>query len=505
VCRRAAGASAGAALGARPTALFLALAAVGLIAPLLPSAASAGGAGARSEAKPSEVRASGTAAVAQAAPSPAASPRPSAASAAAGGARSEAKPSEVLVFDGATLLPVASPPIENGRLVVEDGRIIALGPADRIEVPAGARVLDRSGRVILPGLVDTHSHLGLYPRPRVPANLDANELSGPLQPEMRALDAVWPGDPGIRMARAGGVTTANLMPGSGNPVGGQTLYVKLRGDTVEEMRIPETLGGMKMAGGENPKRVYGGRKKAPQTRMKVAALQRGLLIRAQEYAEKWQRHREKREDDEDAAPPKRDLGLEAMVEVLEGRRVVHYHTHRADDIATALRLREEFDLRMVLQHVTEGFRMADRIAAAEVPCSIILVDSPGGKHEIVDLGFSNAAALERAGVRVAIHTDDPVTSSRLFLRSAALAVRGGMTREGALRAVTLEGSRILGLADRVGSLEPGKDADLVVLSGDPFSVYTEVLETWIEGERVFDRSDPEDRRYAVGGFAAEPR
>jgi imidazolonepropionase-like amidohydrolase len=190
-----------------------------------------------------------------------------------------------------------------------------------------------------------------------------------------------------------------------------------------------------------------------------------------------------------------------MVEVLEGRRTVHYHTHRADDIVTALRLRREFGFDLVLQHASEGFAVAERIAAARVPVSVIVLDSPGGKPEAVELGIENAGVLERAGVRVAIHSDDPITSSRLLLRSAALAVRGGMSERGALRAVTLEAARMLRLDGRIGSLEAGKDADFVVLSGEPFSVYTHVLETWIEGVRRFDRSDPEDLRYAVGGFA----
>lgn len=406
---------------------------------------------------------------------------------------------QTLVIDGADALPVTGPRIANARIVVVDGHIAAVGPAAEVAIPDGAEVLDRRGRVVIPGLVDTHSHLGVYPRPDVPAHADGNEMSAPLQAGVRALDAIWPGDPGLRMALAGGVTTANIMPGSGNPVGGQTAYVKLRGATVEEMHIEGTLGGLKMANGENPKGVYGPRNKAPGTRMGVAALQRGLFVDAATYRTKWAKWRDK--NDADEAPPARDLGLEAMVEVLEGRRTVHYHTHRADDIVTALRLREEFGFDLVLQHVSEGYMVADRIAAAQVPVSVIVVDSPGGKLEAANLGLVNAGILERAGVRVAIHTDDPITSSRLLLRSAALAVRGGMSERGALRAITLEAARMLRLDGRIGSLEDGKDADFVVLSGEPFSVYTKVIETWIDGERVFDRADPDDLRYAVGGFA----
>jgi imidazolonepropionase-like amidohydrolase len=408
-----------------------------------------------------------------------------------------ARAAGTLVISGAELVTVSGERIPNGRIVIADGKIAALGPAASVPVPEGAEVRDRAGALVIPGLVDTHSHLGVFALPRVPANADGNESSGPVQSALRALDGLWPGDPAIRMALAGGVTTANVMPGSGNPVGGQTVHVKLRGRTVDEMRIddPATAGGLKLAAGENPKRggAEGGR--APQTRMAVAALQRDLFVRAQEY-------RRKRAAASDAEPAPLDLELEPVVEALEKKRTVHYHCHRADDIATALRLRQEFGFDLVLQHVTEGFELAGEIARAGVPASIIVLDSPGGKPEAGRLGFANGAALERAGVRVAIHTDDPITHSRLMLRSAAFAVRGGMSRDAALRAVTLEAARMLRLERRVGSLEVGKDADLVVLSGDPFSVYTHVLETYIEGERVFDRANPEDRRYAVGGFAA---
>ena len=200
--------------------------------------------------------------------------------------------------------------------------------------------------------------------------------------------------------------------------------------------------------------------------------------------------------------PDRDLGLEGLVEVLEGKRIVHHHTHRQDDIMTVLRLAKEFGFRVVLHHVSEGWKVADEIAAAGVPCSIILVDSPGGKLEAVDLVFKTGGVLERAGVKVAFHTDDWITDSRIFLRMAALGVRAGMSRKAALEALTINGAEMLDLGDRTGSLAPGKDADFAILSGDPFSVYTKVLETWVEGKKVFDRSDPEDYLHAVGGYGA---
>ena len=200
--------------------------------------------------------------------------------------------------------------------------------------------------------------------------------------------------------------------------------------------------------------------------------------------------------------PARDLGMETLLDILDRKRVVHHHTHRHDDVLTVLRLQEEFGFRVVLHHVSEAWKIADEIARAEAPCSIIVLDSPGGKHEAVDLDWRSGGVLEKAGVSVSIHTDDPITDSRLFLRSAALAVRAGMSREGALAALTIEAARQLDLADRIGSLERGKDGDLVILSGDPFSVSTRVLETWIEGVRVFDLDDERDRTWAEGGVGA---
>lgn len=402
-----------------------------------------------------------------------------------------------IAFQGARVYTVTGGVIENGTVVIQGGKIRAVGAT--VAVPDGAEVRDVAGKVILPGLVDTHSHVAIRG--------DVNEGTGPVQPALRALDAIEPLHESVRMAQAGGITTANIMPGSGNVMGGQTAYVKMRGRTIAEMLLcrdplADVCGGMKMANGENPK-GYGRRGQEPMTRMAVAALQRETFIQAQNYKGKWDAYRAEQRRDRDAKAPERDLGMEAVLEILDRKRTVHFHTHRADDVVTAMRLAEEFGFDLVLQHVTEAYKVAAEIAARKIPASIIIIDSPGGKHEAADFRLENGALLEQAGVKVAIHTDDWITESRLFLRSGALAVRAGMSREGALRALTQNAAEMMGLGDRVGSIEPGKDADLVVLSGEPFSVYTHVLETWIEGAKVFDRSDPGDRRYATGGFAAE--
>jgi imidazolonepropionase-like amidohydrolase len=305
------------------------------------------------------------------------------------------------------------------------------------------------------------------------------------------------------MALAGGVTTANIMPGSGNAIGGQTLYVKLKGTIVDIMRALSrlVLGGIKFANGENPKGAYGGKNQAPGTRMKIAALQREMLVKAQSYKRQWDNYRKELADGKKPAAPERDLALEPLVQVLERRRTVHFHCHRADDILTAVRLSKEFGFELVLQHCTEGYRVAAELAKEGIWVSLTLVDSPGGKPEVMGLLDENAAILHKAGVKVAINTDDFITESRFFLRSGAIAVRGGLPEDVALKALTLHGAQMLHLDDRIGSLDKGKDADFVVLSGAPFSIYTQVLETYIEGEKVFDRALHQDWTYQAGGFA----
>jgi imidazolonepropionase-like amidohydrolase len=397
-----------------------------------------------------------------------------------------------LVFTGATVLTMNGQTWAPGSLIVHRGRIVSVQPAGA-PAPPGASVRDVAGRVIMPGLVDTHSHIGAA---------DLADLAGPIQPELRVLDSINVRHPSLRRAVAGGITTVNVMPGSGLLMGGQTLYLKLRnGDSIEDLLLTNSaggvLGGLKMANGTNPQRDA----PFPGTRGKAAALVRERFVAAQEYRDKMERA-----GGDPEKSPARDIALETLLEVLQGERIVHHHTHRHDDIQTVLRLQQEFGFRVVLHHVTDGWKIPGIIAAAGIPCSIINVDSPGGKLEARHLDWKTGGVLERAGVLTAIHTDDYITDSRLFLRSAALSVRGGMSREGALRAVTQNGALMLDLGDRVGSLEAGKDADFVILSGDPFSVYTQVLETWVEGHQVFDRNRPEDRLHAVGGLGAgQPR
>lgn len=406
-----------------------------------------------------------------------------------------------VAFVGATVHPVSSPPIPDGVVVVHEGKIVAVGTRAGTTIPAGADIRQVSGRTIVPGLVDTHSHVGA-------TGGDVNERSGPLQPAISVIDTIDATHSSLQLAQAGGITTVNVMPGSGNLVGGQTAYLKLRdAPTVDELllcgdRRTEICGGLKMANGTNPQ----GEGAYPRTRMGAAALVRTMFVEAGKRRTELQpvvTPRWKKKPAPKTVIP--DLAKDPVVQVLNGERIVHFHTHRADDIVTALAIGEEFGFHPVLHHVSEAWKVVDALVAAEAACSLIVLDSPGGKEEAFEIRFETAGILEARGLKVAFHTDDPITDSRLLLRSAALAVRGGMSEPGALAALTLNGAEMLGLASRIGSLEPGKDADLVVLSGAPFSVWTHVEQTWVEGRPVFDRSDPLDHLYATGGWEQAAR
>ena len=394
-----------------------------------------------------------------------------------------------IAFTGAEIIPVTGPSISNGVMIIEDGKIVEVGAAGSIAIPSNAETVDVSGQVIMPGLVDSHSHIG---------EGDGGDRSSALHPDVRIMDTINPTSDSFKRALSGGITTVNIMPGSGHLMSGQTVYLKTKeANTIEEMLVytdeENTIyGGLKMANGTNSIRSGGG--PFPGTRARSAALVRNMYIKAMEYREKV----EAAGGDESEMPP-RDLEMETLLEVLDGKRIVHNHTHRHDDILTSIRLAKEFGYRMVLHHVSEGGYVANEIAEAGYPASIIVLDSPGGKHEAVNLDYDIGRELEEAGAEFAYHTDDPITDSRLFLRSGAFGIRAGMSRQTALEALTIANARMLDLGDRIGSLESGKDADFIILNGDPFSVYTQVQQTWIDGQKEWDRSNPEDHKYGVGG------
>jgi imidazolonepropionase-like amidohydrolase len=392
------------------------------------------------------------------------------------------------VFTGAKIIPITGQPIENGVLVVHQGKITAVGAAGQVKVPAGATTFDLKGKVVMPGLVDSHSHLG---------EGSGGDASAAMHPDVRIIDGINPISDSFKRALSGGITTVNVMPGSGHLMSGQTMYLKMReGNTINDLAFCQDVqngicGGMKMANGTNPMKAA----PFPGTRAKSAAMQRQLFLDAQAYRSKIKAAKGKADK-----MPERKPNLEPLVEILDGKRIVHFHTHRYDDILTAIRLQKEFGFKLVLHHVSEAWKAADEIAKAGIPASIITLDSPGGKSEAVEVRNENGAVLEKAGVLTAFHTDDGITDSRLFMRSAALGVRAGMSREKALEALTIAGAKMLELQDRVGSLEAGKDADFIVLSGEPFSVYTKVEQTWVEGKKRFDITNPDDKKFATGGY-----
>jgi len=403
------------------------------------------------------------------------------------------KISTPIAWVNATLLPVDQPPIAGGAIVIQEGKIKAIGASASVSIPGDATIVDAKGKWIMPGLICTHSHIG---------GTGAADGSSPIQPGVRVMDSINVRDSGFRRALAGGLTTLNIMPGSGHLISGQTVYCKLRYYETSPRVIDEILirdkngtpaGGLKMANGTNSQ----GDSPFPGTRGKSAYLVREQYIKAREYQAKIVAAN----SDATKMPP-RDLHLESLVEAMQGKRIVHHHTHRHDDIMTVIRLSQEFGFQVVLHHVSEGWKVAKEIADAKISCSIIVLDSPGGKLEAKDMTFSNGRVLDEAGVKVAFHTDDWITDSRLFMRSAALAVRAGMNRDKAIAGLTLAGAEMLGLSDRIGSLTVGKDADLAILNGDPLSVYSHVQETWVEGKKAFDLSKPEDLLYAEGGVNA---
>ena len=362
--------------------------------------------------------------------------------------------------------------LEPGWIVIKDGRIFEIGfgkelPADRGEA------VDIGGKIITPGLIDAHTHLGLYEEGRAKEGDDTNEISAPVTPILRALDGISPRDPGLKDARENGVTVVCTLPGSTNVIGGIGVALKTVGSVVDEMVI-SFRSGLKVAFGENPKRTYGERKKSPSTRMAVAALLREALVKAQVS---------KSSDNE------RDLVFEVFKEVLDGRMPLRVHAHRADDIMTAIRVAEEFSVPLVLEHCTEGHYVAREIAARGIPAIYGPMFIGRVKQELGERLDSTPAVLSEAGVKLALSTDHPEISIKYLPLCAAVAAREGLPKSAALQAITINAAEILGIADRVGSLSPGKDADLVVWSGDPIDVGSRVEMVMIDGNMVFDRRE----------------
>lgn len=387
------------------------------------------------------------------------------------------------------VLTITRGTIEGGTVLIEDGKIKDVGKD--VPIPAGAEVVDATGLWVMPGLIDAHSHMGIFGEPMVEATVDGNEMTDPVTPHVRAIDAVNPADPAFRDVLPAGITAAWTGPGSGNVIGGTGVVVKLYGRTIDEMVVPGSES-MKMALGENPKRVYGSQKKLPSTRMGNAAVLRDALIKAQNYMEKIRRAEEEAEKESkekgtkvEPKYPERDLKMEALARVLRREIRCRIHAHRADDILTAIRVAEEFNLDIAIEHATEAYKVADILAAKGVPCTVGPHDMFRSKMELENFNLANAGILAKAGVKIAIQVDAFSTTRWLPVHTGVL-VRFGLPEEDAFRAVTINAAEIIGVGDRMGSLEPGKDADIALFSGHPFCSFTRCEKVFINGREVYD-------------------
>lgn len=378
---------------------------------------------------------------------------------------------------GGRVVPVDGEPVENGTVLVVDGVIAAVGAG--VEVPDGVRVVDATGRWVLPGFVEAHAHLGVTEEGVGWAGDDVNEMTGPNMAAVRALDAIDIEEEGFRDALVGGVTSAVVKPGSGNPIGGQTVAIKTWGGRTVDEQVIRAAVSVKSALGENPKRVYSEKKQTPSTRLGVAKVIREAFVAAQDYAAARAHATAERK------PHQRDLALETLVRVLDGELVWDQHTHRHDDIATAIRLSEEFGYRLVVNHGTEGAKIADVLAEKDIPVIFGPMLTNRSKVELRERAIANLARLAEAGVQVAITTDHPVVPINFLVHQASLAVKEGLDRDVAVRALTLNPAAMLGLDDRVGALRPGLDGDVVVWSGDPLDVYARAERVFIDGIEVY--------------------
>jgi len=381
----------------------------------------------------------------------------------------------LLAFTGGRVITAASRDIDQGTVLIDEGKILDVG--DRIEIPEACETIDCTGKVVLPGFVDPHCHIGLFVEGEDTHWSDANEMTSPAVPQVRALDALDPFDIAFEDAVAAGFTTVLATPGSGDVICGQSTVIKTTGTVVDEMVLLHPAG-MKFAFGGNPKNPY--KTKAenhPTTRMGVAAVFREAMYRAWDYMER---------KEADPATPF-DLGMEALTAVLQREMPARVHVSRADDILTVIRLCKEFDLDFTMEHVTDGHLVAGQIAESGAPCVVGPFFRPRGVSETRNWSFVTPGVLSRAGVKVALTVDHPFTPLRHARYSAAMAVRAGMDERDALLAMTINAAEIAGVGDRVGSIVSGKDADLVVMSDHPFKLQANVEMTLIDGKVVFSK------------------
>jgi imidazolonepropionase-like amidohydrolase len=383
---------------------------------------------------------------------------------------------------GGRVTPVDSDPIDKGTVVIVDGVITAVG--QDVAIPDDVTRIDASGRWVLPGFFDAHAHVGVHEEGEGAAGNDTNEMTDPNGARMRALDGINPTEIGFSDALSGGVTSVVVKPGSGNPIGGQTVAIKTWGRIVDEMVI-KSPASVKSALGENPKRVYGEKKQLPSTRQGVAAVIRDAFNKAQDYRAKRDAAAAKGD------PFERDPSSEVLIRVLDGELPWCQHTHRADDISTAIRLADEFGYKLIVNHATEGFLLADVLAERNIPCIVGPLFTTRSKVELRERTLANPGRLANAGVLVALTTDHPVVPINFLVHQATLAVKEGMTRDDALRSITVNPAKMMGLGDRVGALRAGLDGDVVIWDGDPLVVMSRALLVFVNGVPVYEGRDGE--------------
>jgi imidazolonepropionase-like amidohydrolase len=386
----------------------------------------------------------------------------------------------MLALKNAKIYTITNGIIENGVILIENGKIAKVGA--KITIPKGAQVVDLKGKCVTPGFIDAHCHVGVFNEGAGHPGDDGNDMTKPVTPQVKAADGIWPEDEAFRDALEHGVTTLCIGPGSGNVVGGQMAVVKPRSLILEEMLVSDYIG-LKCAFGENPKHVYGPKGVMPMTRMGVAAVLRETLAEARTYKIKRDFQLAKKpKDGEEPEPFTPDAAKEVVVEVLEGKKPLRAHAHRADDIQTALRIAAEFDVNIVIEHCTEGWKIADFLAKKKVPVIIGPINSTKTKVELKDASLKAAMILDQAGVEFALMTDAPVERIGALWDDVRLAIRQGLDPESGLKAITIRAAKILGLEDRLGSIEPGKDADLTVFSGDPYDFRSVCQTVLVDGE-----------------------
>jgi imidazolonepropionase-like amidohydrolase len=392
----------------------------------------------------------------------------------------------MVILDGGKVLTMAGAVHDPGRIFIRDGKIVSVGgQADGPLPPAeeGWQVVDCAGKWLIPGLIDAHTHVGIGEQGFGREGMDVNETTDPVTPHLRAIDATNPDDAAFGDALGAGITTINIMPGSANVIGGLAMAVKTVGSRIDQMVVRHPTG-LKAAMGENPKRTYGDQKKMPGTRLGIAGLLRENFTRAQNYLAKQAQQ-------ENGKPFERDLRMEALGMVLRREIPMRIHAHRADDILTALRVRDEFDFLMVLDHSTEAFKIPDELVRRNIPAVLGPLMTSRYKVELRERNLRSAARLVQAGVKVALTTDHWVVPIQHLLIGLILSVKDGLDRAVALELVTKNPAEVLGIADRVGTLEVGKDADIAVFSGDPLDLMSRVEQVWVNGEQAY--------RYEVEG------